>query len=129
MAAVVWMPKASCQYSAKGSSCAKQTAQTAAQWLESADSQHRSMRLSAVARVGALQLAAAVQTCVCLSHRPTVGKCGMQATMVPASCASRCVHTTWLTIYAARLLCQQVVKVAGVSLLALFKGKKEKPRS
>lgn len=25
--------------------------------------------------------------------------------------------------------CQQVVKVAGVSLLALFKGKKEKPRS
>jgi hypothetical protein len=27
------------------------------------------------------------------------------------------------------MVCVQVVKVAGVSLLALFKGKKEKPRS
>jgi hypothetical protein len=29
----------------------------------------------------------------------------------------------------SRVLVTQVVKVAGVSLLALFKGKKEKPRS
>ena len=32
-------------------------------------------------------------------------------------------------IGAQRLLAAQVVKVAGVSLLALFRGKKEKPRN
>lgn len=48
---------------------------------------------------------------------------------IPLCMVTRAAQSTKHDAVLCCMVCVQVVKVAGVSLLALFKGKKEKPRS